>query len=138
VLQLTGLDAVAHRPAGDRFVDANARKDVLVRSPQASDLVRLLVAQGATVRPAGDGGSAVTGMGAPAIADLAAGQRIAVHELTPRHASLEDAYLGLTSASTDYRAGTATPGTAPPGTAPPGTAPPGADRTGAARTGAGS
>ncbi|HYS32714.1 MAG TPA: hypothetical protein VEM58_10695 [Streptosporangiaceae bacterium] len=128
MLQLTGLDAVAHRPAGGRFVDANARKDVLVRSPQASDLVRLLVAQGATVRPAGDGGLAVTGMGAPLIADLAAGQRIAVHELTPRHASLEDAYLDLTSASTDYRAGTATPGTAPPG----------ADRTGAARTGAGS
>src|SRR6266704_339416 len=34
----------------DRFVEANARKDLLVRSPQASDLLRLLVTHGATVR----------------------------------------------------------------------------------------
>jgi ABC-2 type transport system ATP-binding protein len=88
------------------FVAANARKDVLVRSPQASDLAALLSGHGATVREAGRGGLAVTGMDAPTIGDLAAGQRIAVHELTPRHASLEEAYLDLTGASTDFRSGT--------------------------------
>jgi ABC-2 type transport system ATP-binding protein len=89
----------------DAFVGANARNDVLVRSPQASDLATLLTGRGATVREEGRGGLAVTGMDAPAIGDLAAGQRIAVHELTPRHASLEEAYLDLTGASTDFRSG---------------------------------
>ena len=51
-----------------------------------------------------DGGLTVTGMDAPAIADVAAGHGVAVHELVPRHASLEQAYLDLTGDSTDYRA----------------------------------
>jgi ABC-2 type transport system ATP-binding protein len=89
----------------ERFVESNGRKDVLVRSPRARELVRLVAAQGAVVSPAGDGGFAVTGLGAPAIGDLAAGAGIPVHELVPRHASLEGAYLDLTGASTDYRSG---------------------------------
>ena len=40
----------------------------------------------------------------PRIGDLAAAHGIAVHELVPRHASLEHAYLDLTSGSADYRA----------------------------------
>src|SRR5579859_3752321 len=78
--------------ATEEFVAANGRKDVLVRSPRASELAGLLVAHGATVHPLEDGSFAVTGMGAPAIGDLAAGRGIAVHELVPRQASLEQAY----------------------------------------------
>ena len=37
-------------------------------------------------------------------ADLAAAHGIAVHELAPRQASLEQAYTDLTAASTDFRA----------------------------------
>jgi len=48
----------------------------------------------------------VTGLDAAAIGDLAAADGIAVHALVPRQASLEDAYLDLTRASTDYRGGT--------------------------------
>ena len=92
--------------ATELFVDSNARKDVLVRSPRAGELAALLAAHGAVTAEEGDGGLAVTGMGAPQIADLAAEQRIPVHELTPRHASLEQAYLDLTSASVEYRART--------------------------------
>src|SRR6516164_2649401 len=86
------------------FVESSVRTDVLVRSPQAGDLTELLTAHGATVAVQDDGGLAVTGMDAPAIADLAAGRAIPVHELTPRHPSLEQAYLDLTAESTDYRA----------------------------------
>jgi ABC-2 type transport system ATP-binding protein len=86
------------------FIEANARGDVLVRSPRAGDLARLLTAHGATAAPEGDGGLAVSGMDAPAIAGLAAGQDIPVHELTPRHASLEEAYLDITKDSVEYRA----------------------------------
>jgi ABC-2 type transport system ATP-binding protein len=46
----------------------------------------------------------VTGLDAAAIGDLAAAHGIAVHALVPRQASLEDAYLDLTSETTDYRA----------------------------------
>ena len=77
-----------------------------MRSPRAGELAGLLTARGAAVRPEGDGGLAVTGLDAPAIGDLAAGHGIAVHELVPRHASLEQAYLDLTGASTAYRAAT--------------------------------
>lgn len=91
-----------------RFV-SGTRQDVLVRSPRAGELAGLLTGRGAAVRPEGDGGLAVTGLDAPAIGDLAAGHGIAVHELVPRHASLEQAYLDLTGGSTDYRAGTSAP-----------------------------
>ncbi len=86
------------------FIEANARGDVLVRSPRRGDLARLLTAHGATAAPEGDGGLAVSGMGAAAIAGLAAGDGIGVHELTPRHASLEQAYLDITKDSVEYHA----------------------------------
>lgn len=98
---------LADTPA-DQFV-SGTRQDVLVRSPRAGELAGLLTARGAAVRPEGDGGLAVTGLDAPAIGDLAAGHGIAVHELVPRHASLEQAYLDLTGGSADYRAGTPAP-----------------------------
>jgi ABC-2 type transport system ATP-binding protein len=86
------------------FTGSSARADVLVRSPRASELAGLLTARGAAVTAEDDGGMAVTGMDAAAIADLAAAHGIAVHELVPRQPSLEQAYLDLTAASADYRA----------------------------------
>jgi ABC-2 type transport system ATP-binding protein len=84
---------------------SSARRDVLVKSPRAGELAALLSASGATVRPEG-GGVAVAGLGAACIGDLALAHGIAIHELVPWHASLEDAYLDLTSDSTDYHATT--------------------------------
>jgi ABC-2 type transport system ATP-binding protein len=92
----------------DRFV-SSTRQDVLVRSPRAGELGGLLTARGAAVTPDDDGALAVAGLDARAIGDLAAGHGIAVHELVPRHASLEQAYLDLTGDSTDYRGGTWAP-----------------------------
>jgi ABC-2 type transport system ATP-binding protein len=86
------------------LTEASARADVLVRSPRARELAELLTAAGAAVKVEQDDGLAVTGMGAPAIADLAAAHAVAVHELVPRQPSLEQAYLDLTAASTTYRA----------------------------------
>jgi ABC-2 type transport system ATP-binding protein len=83
---------------------SSARADVLVRSPRAGELAELLTARGAAVRPEDDGGLAVTGVDAAAIADLAAAHGIAVHELTPRQPSLEQVYLDLTAGSAEYRA----------------------------------
>ena len=91
---------LADTPAAE-FV-SRARRDVLVKSPRATELAALLTASGATVTSLDSGGFAVTGMAAPGIGDLAAAHGISVHELVPRHASLEDAYLELTSGSADY------------------------------------
>jgi ABC-2 type transport system ATP-binding protein len=100
--------------ATGQFV-SGTRRDVLVLSPRAGELATLLTTSGAAVRPQDDGGIAVTGLDAPAIGDLAAAHGIAVHELVPRHASLEEAYLDLTGGSTDYHGGTRAPaGTAAP------------------------
>jgi ABC-2 type transport system ATP-binding protein len=78
------------------------RTDVLVRSPTPDALVSVLTAAGATTRSE-DGALLVQGLDAPEIADLAALNGIRVHELTPRSASLEDAYLELTEESVEYR-----------------------------------
>jgi ABC-2 type transport system ATP-binding protein len=94
---------LADTPTGS-LTTSSARADVLVRSPRASQLAALLTARGAAVTAEDDGGLAVTGLDAPAIADLAAEHGIPVHELMPRQPSLEQAYLDLTATSTDYRA----------------------------------
>jgi ABC-2 type transport system ATP-binding protein len=87
---------------------SGARRDVLVRSPRAGELAGLIAGAGGTAEPQ-DGALSVTGLSAPAIGDLAAARGIAVHELVPRHASLEDAYLELTGGSTQFRAGSPVP-----------------------------
>jgi ABC-2 type transport system ATP-binding protein len=93
---------LADTPAAD-FI-SRARHDVLVKSPRAGELADLLIAHGATVTPETGDGLAVTGLDAPGIGDLAVASGIAIHELVPRHASLEDAYLELAGDSTDYHA----------------------------------
>jgi ABC-2 type transport system ATP-binding protein len=86
------------------FIASNTRADVLVRAPRAGELAGLLTATGATVTPANDGALSITGMDASTIGDLAGANGIVVHELTPRHASLEQAYLDITRDSTEFRA----------------------------------
>ena len=50
-----------------------------------------------------DGALTVAGLLAPRIGDLAAEHGLRVHELTPRRASLEAAFMELTEDSVDYR-----------------------------------
>jgi ABC-2 type transport system ATP-binding protein len=76
---------------------------VLVRSPQAEQTRDALVRQGATVTAAGTGALQVSGLSAEQIGDLARDRGLALHELTPRRASLEDAYMELTREAVEYR-----------------------------------
>jgi ABC-2 type transport system ATP-binding protein len=89
----------------EAFIDSNTRRDVLVRSPRATELASLIKGRGGTAVTQEDGGLAVTGLGADAIGELAAGHGITLQELTPRHASLETAYLDLAEGSTEFGAG---------------------------------
>jgi ABC-2 type transport system ATP-binding protein len=87
----------------DELIGRVAVGSVLVRSPHATDLRELLVGQGATVTSAEPGVLRVGGLAAEQIADLAVERRMALHELAPQRASLEQAYMELTHDAVEYR-----------------------------------
>jgi ABC-2 type transport system ATP-binding protein len=87
----------------DELIARVAVGSVLVRSPHATDLRDLLVGQGATVTSAEPGVLQVGGLAAEQIADLAVARRMALHELAPQRASLEQAYMELTRDAVEYR-----------------------------------
>ncbi len=81
---------------------------VRVRSPQAARLRELLQAVGASVTADADTSTAmtVTGVGNAEVAEIAAMNAVVLHELTPLHTSLEEAYLALTRDDVEYRSTT--------------------------------
>jgi ABC-2 type transport system ATP-binding protein len=83
---------------------AEARSRVRVRSPQAQQLARLLVDDGAACEAVSDEAIDVTGRTTDEVGRLAAAHGIVVLELTALTASLEDAYLALTGDSLEYAA----------------------------------
>jgi ABC-2 type transport system ATP-binding protein len=87
----------------DELIGRVAVGSVLVRSPHATDLRELLVGLGATVTSAEPGVLRVGGLTAEQIADLAVERRMALHELAPQRASLEQAYMELTRDAVEYR-----------------------------------
>jgi ABC-2 type transport system ATP-binding protein len=95
---------IADAPVGDVLGGAN-RTGVHVRSPQASELAALLASPDVTVTFAGGDVLDITGIDAGAIGEAAASHGIVLHELTPRTASLEEAYLELTHDDVEYRTG---------------------------------
>ena len=68
-----------------------------------AELAQALTATGAVVTPV-DGGVDVAGLTAGQIGDAAAENGIAVHELTPLQASLEEAFMDLTRDSVEFHA----------------------------------
>ncbi len=79
------------------------RRDVFVRSEDDVALAEVLRSDGADVVGEPDGGLAVSGVDEKRIAKVAASHGVVVYELTPRSASLEDAYFELTQDSVQYR-----------------------------------
>jgi ABC-2 type transport system ATP-binding protein len=88
-------------------------QSVRVRTPDADKLASLITSAGGTVVPGTNGGPAgdpddrtpvltVTGVPAARIGELAASASIVLHELTPQLATLEDAFLELTSDSLEF------------------------------------
>ncbi|MFD1542946.1 ABC transporter ATP-binding protein [Nonomuraea guangzhouensis] len=77
---------------------------VRVRSPQATELRDLLVRQGAAVTTDEPGTLLVGGLPVETISTLARGHDLALHELSPRRASLEQAYMRLTRDAMEFSA----------------------------------
>ncbi|MHB1487262.1 MAG: ATP-binding cassette domain-containing protein [Acidimicrobiales bacterium] len=86
------------------FVDTSSARYVRVRSPRIEVLVALLKANGATTTTHDSSAVDVKGLDSAAIGDLAAAQGIALHELAPQQASLEEAFMELTRDSVDFHA----------------------------------
>jgi ABC-2 type transport system ATP-binding protein len=94
---------IASGPIED-FVKTSARNAVIVRSPQATELADLLRREAAAVEAVQPGVVAVTGLDAARIGDLAFENRIRLHELSNRVATLEEAFLEATQGAEEYQA----------------------------------
>ena len=76
-----------------------------VRSGSQEQLLGVLRARGVTAEVGGDGVLEVSGADGPMVGDAALAAGAAIHELTPVTASLEEAFMALTSEAVDYASG---------------------------------
>src|SRR3954462_9588674 len=95
---------IADTSVAEIVAQASQNAAVRVRTPEATRLRAGLVADGATVTSTEGDVLEVHGLESERIGEIAATQRVILHELTPQKASLEDAYMALTGDSVEYRA----------------------------------
>jgi ABC-2 type transport system ATP-binding protein len=95
---------IADTSVSDIVAQASSNAAVHVRAPEAARLRAGLVAEGATVTQHEPDVLEVQGLASDRIGEIAAAQQVTLYELTPRQASLEDAYMALTGESVEYRA----------------------------------
>jgi ABC-2 type transport system ATP-binding protein len=88
----------------EQFVSDNSGASVRIVTPTPQRFVTALTRLGTRPHVDDDGAITVSDMSAAAVGELASAQELTVHELTPVRASLEDAFMELTSDSVDYRA----------------------------------
>jgi ABC-2 type transport system ATP-binding protein len=86
------------------FIARNSVQSVRVRTPDPIPLVQAVTRAGGSAVAADDGAIVVQGLTAAQLGDLAYDQRIRLHELASAQASLEAAFMELTSASVEFRA----------------------------------
>jgi ABC-2 type transport system ATP-binding protein len=88
----------------EAFVASASEKAVLVRSPDVQRLRELLAAPGVSFTDGDRGALEVHGLTAVHVGDAAAAAGIALHELTPQQASLEEAFMDLTRSEVEFSA----------------------------------
>jgi ABC-2 type transport system ATP-binding protein len=95
---------IADTSVADFVAQASAGGAVRVCTPQADELRGALSRPGVTI--SGQAGVLeVHGLSSGQIGEVAARERIVLHELTPLKASLEEAYMALTGESVEYHTG---------------------------------
>jgi ABC-2 type transport system ATP-binding protein len=87
------------------FTSRATTGDVLVRTPETARLGQVLAASGVTVVNDGTDLIRVSGATAEQIGTAAWQAHLPVYELTPTHASLEEAFMQVTRDSIEYHAG---------------------------------
>jgi ABC-2 type transport system ATP-binding protein len=86
------------------FLSAASGNVVRVRSPQATELTRLLAGAEVSVEVLEPGYLEVHGLTAEQIGDAAAEHGLALHELTPQQTTLEEAFMNLTREEVEFKA----------------------------------
>jgi ABC-2 type transport system ATP-binding protein len=94
---------IADAPMADVLAGVGDTR-VIVKTPDAARLAKALAAPGVAVATVASGELEVTGIDAPAIAEIARDQGVLLHELATHTASLEEAYLSLTDSALEYAA----------------------------------
>ncbi|NGO71476.1 ABC transporter ATP-binding protein [Streptomyces boncukensis] len=86
------------------FIAENSHTYVRIRTPEPERMRDVLTAQGFRLS-AGEGGAIeVEGDNAERLGELAAAERLVLHELSPQRASLEEAFMQLTAQAVEYHA----------------------------------
>src|SRR5437763_4678350 len=88
----------------DEFIKGASGSLVRARSPQATRLRELVLGPDVSVASPETGYVEVHGLTAGQIGDVAAANSLALHELTPQQASLEEAFMDLTREDIEFRA----------------------------------
>ncbi len=86
------------------FINSSSRGSVTVRTPHADRFAAAVKEAGGEVSTDNTGALIISGLDAPAIGELAAAAGVVLHELTPQRASLEEAFMELTSDSVEFHA----------------------------------
>jgi ABC-2 type transport system ATP-binding protein len=94
---------MADLPVAD-FIAQSSEQAVRVRTPASVTFAKAVEDAGGHVVAGDYDVLMVTGLGAPDIGELAASLGVALHELAPQTASLEEAFMGLTHDSVEFRA----------------------------------
>src|SRR6202167_905192 len=89
----------------EEFIAANSQRTVRVRTPQPDLLAQLGTAGGGRARGGGDAAIVISGLDPDQVGDLAYDNQVRLHELSPVHASLEQAFMELTAGSVQFHAG---------------------------------
>jgi ABC-2 type transport system ATP-binding protein len=84
------------------FIERNSDQSVIVRAPDSAALRSILLEAGGQVTAGEDHALIVQHLTAARIGDLAAAAGLALHELSPQLASLEDAFMETTQDSVDF------------------------------------
>ncbi|HWF16584.1 MAG TPA: ABC transporter ATP-binding protein [Acidimicrobiales bacterium] len=102
-LVVIGRGTLIAETSVEEFAAQHQAVAVRVVTPTPQLMVSALTKAGVRPTVADDGGIVVTGLASARIGEIAAGSSLTLHELTPIRASLEDAFMELTSDSVEYR-----------------------------------
>ena len=86
------------------FISRNSRSFILIRTPEQEKARDVLTSEGIRIEPGPDGALEAMGTTLEAVGALIARNQITVYEMSPKVASLEEAFMQLTADAVDYRA----------------------------------
>jgi len=102
-LVVIGRGTLIAETSVEEFSAQHQAEAVRIVTPTPQLMVSALTKEGARPTVSEDGGIVVAGVPSARIGEIAAQASLTLHELTPIRASLEDAFMELTSDSVEYR-----------------------------------